>query len=91
MYSQDEEWGKLDEKEAGSCQNLKQDDMTFPLPVNGYSSKGREHHVTQAPTPRGQPDAAFVVPGPEGRLVPLDHEQHGLEFVWETFVYTCRD
>lgn len=59
--------------------------------MDGYSDKVSGDHVTRAPTPRGHPESASVVPWPQGRVVPLDHEELSLEFFWEAFVDNSRD
>lgn len=83
--------GKLDERVAGPFQILRRDAHTFSILVGGYADKVSGDHVTRAPTPRDQPDSATRTFGPQGRVIPLDHEDQGLEFVWEAFVDHTRD
>lgn len=76
---------------ARRCESIKRDRNTFSLIVCGCSDKDGGEHMTRAPTPLGQPDSASVTPAPQVCVVPLDNEENGLEFVWETFVDICRD
>lgn len=83
--------GKLDEKVAGPYEILEKDPVSFSLLADCCADNESGDHITRTPTPTGQPDSASVMPVPQRRVVSLDHEERGLEFVWETLVHKCRD
>ena len=82
---------KLDQKVEGPYRILKRDSHTFTVLAKGYPDRISSDHVARAPTPAGQFDSSTMIHGPQEPVVPLDHDDTGLSFVWERFVGHDRD
>lgn len=84
--SHDKDRKKLDQKVKGPYRIVKRDEHTFPLVAKGLLDRVCSDHIARAPTPAGQKNSTTMTHGPQEPVVPLDHEDSGLAFVWERFV-----
>lgn len=70
---------------------MRRDRQAITVFVKGIPDRVTSAHVARAPTLAGQMDSTTMLHGLQETIVPLDHEDTGVQFVWEHFVGWDRD
>lgn len=87
----DKDRKKLDQRVKGPYRILSRDDRTFTILDGVTLDRVSSDHVARAPTPAGETDSTSTLRGLQEPVVPSDHEDIGVSFVWERFVGHDRD